>query len=187
MQDAFETYLAMEAASWKGARGTALLCDEHDATFARRLISDLAAGEDASVALLQVDGRAVAAQVLLYCGTTAYTWKTAFDADFSKFSPGALLVDRMTEQLLAGPDIQAINSCADENSFMGQLWAGRRDMVDMLFDIGPGKSLGYRIEAGRLLAYERLRALRNRWRQPAFAAAARKTCVDGYVVTRKTR
>ena len=34
---------------------------------------------------------------------------------------------------------------------MGQLWAGRRNMVDMLFDIGPGKSLGYRIEAGRLL------------------------------------
>jgi hypothetical protein len=38
-------------------------------------------------------------------------------------------------------------------------------MVDMLFDIGPGKSLGYRIEAGRLLGYERLRKLRNRLRQ----------------------
>ena len=48
---------------------------------------------------------------------------------------------------------------------MGQLWAGRRAMVDMLFDIGPGKSLGYRIEAGRLLGYERLRKLRNRVRQ----------------------
>ena len=69
VQDAFETYLAMEAASWKGSRGTALLCDEEDATFARRLISDLAAGENASVALLRVDGRAIAAQVLLYCGT----------------------------------------------------------------------------------------------------------------------
>ena len=46
----------MEAASWKGSRGTALLCDEEDATFARRLISDLAAGGNASVALLRVDG-----------------------------------------------------------------------------------------------------------------------------------
>ena len=36
MRGAFETYLAMEAASWKGARGTALLCDEEDAAFARR-------------------------------------------------------------------------------------------------------------------------------------------------------
>ena len=100
----------------------------------------------------------------MYCGATAYTWKTAFDAGFSKYSPGALLVDRVTDELFAGPDIQAINSCAVEDSFMGQLWAGRRNMVDMLFDIGPGKSLGYRVEAGRQFAYQRLRSLRNRLR-----------------------
>ena len=59
----------MKSASWKGARGTALLCDEEDATFVRRLIGDLAAQGNASVALLRVDGRPIAAQVLLYCGT----------------------------------------------------------------------------------------------------------------------
>ncbi len=164
VEPAFETFLAMEKASWKGEQGTALLSDSNDAAFVRRLLHDLAARRDASVALLRVDGEAIAAQVLMYCGSTAYTWKTAFDAKFSKYSPGALLVDRVTDELFAGPDIQAINSCAAEDSFMGQLWAGRRDMVDMLFDIGPGKSLGYRIEAGRLLGYERLRKLRNRFR-----------------------
>jgi len=165
VEQAFETFLAMEKASWKGEQGTALLSDSHDAAFVRRLLHDLAARCDASVALLRVDGEAIAAQVLMYCGSTAYTWKTAFDAKFSKYSPGALLVDRITEELFAGPDIQAINSCAAEDSFMGQLWAGRRDMVDMLIGIGPGKSLGYRIEAGRLLGYERLRKLRNRFRR----------------------
>ena len=70
----------------------------------------------------------------MYGGTTAYTWKTAFDAGFGKYSPGALLVDRITEELFAGPDIVAINSCAAEASFMGQLWAGRRAMVDMLLE-----------------------------------------------------
>ena len=99
MREAFETYLAMEAESWKGARGTALLCDEEDATFVRRLIGDLAAQGNASVALLRVDGRPIAAQVLLYCGTTAYTWKTAFDSEFGKYSPGALLIEKMTERL----------------------------------------------------------------------------------------
>ena len=164
VEQAFETFLVMEKASWKGEQGTALLSDPHDAAFVRRLLHNLAARGDASVALLRVDGVAIAAQVLMYCGATAYTWKTAFDAKFSKYSPGALLVDRVTEELFAGPDIQAINSCAAEDSFMGQLWAGRRDMVDMLIDIGPGKSLGYRIEAGRMLGYERLRKLRNRFR-----------------------
>ena len=161
---AFETFLAMEKASWKGEQGTAILSDPRDAAFVRQLLQNLAARRDASVALLRVDGEAIAAQVLMYCGDTAYTWKTAFDAGFSKYSPGALLVDRVTDELFAGPDIQAINSCAVEDSFMGQLWAGRRNMVDMLFDIGPGKSLGYRVEVGRQFAYQRQRSLRNRLR-----------------------
>ena len=163
VQNAFETYLAMEAASWKGSRGTALLCDEEDATFTRRLIADLAAGGNASVALLKVDGRAIAAQVLLYCGTMAYTWKTAFDAEFAKFSPGALLVDKMTEQLFA-EGVEAIESCSPEGGFMNQIWDGRRMSVDMLADVGVGKSLGFRAVVASERGYAQLRGLRNRLR-----------------------
>jgi CelD/BcsL family acetyltransferase involved in cellulose biosynthesis len=142
-QDAFETYLAMEAASWKGSRGTALLCDELEAAFARRLISMLAAERSASVALLKVDGRAVAAQVLLYCGSMAYTWRTAFDSAFGKFSPGTLLVDKITERLFAAEGIEAIESCAPQGGFMKQIWGGRRATVDLLVDLGSRKSLGF--------------------------------------------
>ncbi len=162
--DAFETYLAMEAASWKGSRGTALLCDATDAAFARRLIADLAAEGNASAALLRVDGRAVAAQVLLYCGSTAYTWKTAFDADFSKYSPGALLVDKITDQLFAAEGIEAIDSCSTEGGFMNQLWDGRRATVDLLADVGAGKSLGFRAVVAGERGYLQLRGLRNRLR-----------------------
>lgn len=161
---AFESFLTLEKASWKGARGTALLSDPHDAAFVRRLFQNLAARGDASVALLRVNGEAISAQVLMYCGATAYTWKTAFDANYAKYSPGALLIDKITDELFAGSEIVAINSCAAEASFMGQLWAGRRSMVDMLLDIGPGKSLGYRVEAGRQLGVQRLRGLRDRFR-----------------------
>jgi CelD/BcsL family acetyltransferase involved in cellulose biosynthesis len=165
VEPAFETFLALERASWKGEEGTALLSDPRDAAFVRRLLQNLAAQGNASVALLRVNGEAVAAQVLMYCGTTAYTWKTAFDATYGKYSPGALLIDKITEELFAGSEIQAINSCAAEASFMAQLWAGRRTMVDMLVDIGPGKSLAYRLEAGRQLGYRYLRHWRDRFRQ----------------------
>jgi hypothetical protein len=84
-RQAFETFLALEQASWKGAQGTALLSDPLDAAFVRRLFGALAAERNASVALLRVDGEAIAAQVLMYCGSTAYTWKTAFDAKYSKY------------------------------------------------------------------------------------------------------
>jgi CelD/BcsL family acetyltransferase involved in cellulose biosynthesis len=176
---AFETFLALEKASWKGEQGTALLSDPSDAAFVRKLLQHLAARSGASVALLQVDGAAVAAQVLLYCGTTAYTWKTAFDAAYAKFSPGTLVIDRVTDQLFAGPDILAINSCAAEASFMAQLWAGRRRMVDLLVDVGPSKSPQYHMEAARQLGYERLRDLRDRIRRQMTASRAKKAGAGG--------
>ena len=171
---AFESFLALEKASWKGARGTALLSDPRDAAFVRRLFQDLAAQGNASVALLRVNGEAISAQVLMYGGATAYTWKTAFDANYGKYSPGALLIDKITDELFSGSDVQAINSCAIESSFMGQLWAGRRAMVDMLLDIGPGRSLGYRMEVGRQLGYQQLRSLRERLRHWRSAATPKK-------------
>jgi hypothetical protein len=162
---AFETFLALEAASWKGEQGTALLCDAADARFVRRLIGVLAARGQASVALLRVDGAAVAAQVLLYSGTQAYTWKTAFDAAYGKFSPGALLIDKVTETLLEAGPIAVIDSCSSAEGFMAQLWVGRRTMVDALIDVRSRNSLAFTVESARRQGVEQLREMRNRMRQ----------------------
>lgn len=166
---AFETFLTLEAASWKGARGTALLCDAADAAFVRQMVAALAESDNASVALLRVDGRAIAAQVLMYCGTAAYTWKTAFNPDYAKYSPGALLIDRITDELFASGGVVVIDSCSAEGSFMAQLWSGRRKMADLLLDVGPGSSPTFWLEAARQRGYLQLRKLRDRvrtWSMP---------------------
>src|SRR5260370_17191417 len=100
----FETFLALEKASWQGAQGTALLSEPADAAFVRNLLQHLAARQNASVALLRVNGEAVAAQVVVYCGAPAYTWETAFDANYAKYSPRTLLIYRAIDELLDGPD-----------------------------------------------------------------------------------
>lgn len=164
VEDAFETYLSLEAASWKGARGTALLCDEDDAAITRRLIAALAAERNASVALLKVDGRAVAAQVLLYFGSMAYAWKTAFDSNFGKYSPGTLLVDKVTEQLFAADGIEAIESCSPDGGFLNQMWDGRRATVDLLANLGPRNSLGFAVLVMGERSYARLRGIRRKLR-----------------------
>jgi CelD/BcsL family acetyltransferase involved in cellulose biosynthesis len=160
---AFEAFLALEAGSWKGEQGTALLSDPRDARFVRRLIADLAAEGAASVALLRLNGQPIAAQVVLYAGGRAYTWKTAYDAAQARFSPGALLIDRLTQQLFES-GIQAIDSCSAEGSFMAQLWTGRRVMIDALLDVRPQPSASFAFEHLRRRAYEALREARNRWR-----------------------
>ena len=171
---AYEQFLGLEKRSWKGAEGTAILCSERDTAFTRRLIGDLAAEGNASVALLRLDGRVIAAQVVMYCGPTAYTWKIAFDAEFAKYSPGAVLIDKLTEQLFATTDVQAIDSCSAEGSFMAQLWTGRKTMVDMVIDVGSTRSLVFALEAARQYGYERLRDLRDWLRATSLIPAKRR-------------
>jgi CelD/BcsL family acetyltransferase involved in cellulose biosynthesis len=160
---AFERFLELELRSWKGQNGTALLSDDEDAAFARRMIADLAAHRGASVALLRVDGKPIAAQVLLYSGSMAYTWKTAFDATFAKFSPGALLIDKVSDALFAG-GIAQIESCSSDGGFMENLWIGRRMTVDLLIDVGQEKSAGFAAIAMAERGYAWAREMRNRLR-----------------------
>jgi len=160
---AFEVFLAMEAKSWKGANGTALLSDEDDAEFTRHLIGNLGDHRAASVALLRVDGNPIAAQVLLYSGDMAYTWKIAFDNEYAKYSPGALLIDKLTDELFAA-GIRQIESCSIEGSFMANLWTGRRKTLDLLVDVGAQKSLGFTVAALGERGYAFARDMRDRLR-----------------------
>ncbi len=171
---AFEIFLKLESQSWKGDSGTALLSSERDAAFARRWIAALAAHGSASVALLSIDGKPIAAQVLLYSGTMAYTWKTAFDAAFAKFSPGALLIDKASDVLFAS-GTQTIESCSPAGSFMAQLWTGRRATVDMLVDVGARKSLTFMLAASGERTYAFARDLRDRARAVSWPLPKRKS------------
>ena len=164
VRDAFEAFLTMEQRSWKGANGTALLCDAGDAAFTRAFIAALAGEGSASVALLRLDGRAIAAQVVLYCGSMAYTWKTAYDADYERYSPGVLLVDQLSQALFASGAITAIESCSPDGGFMATLWSGRRRTVDLLVDLSGRRSLTFALLAMGVRGYASAKAARNRLR-----------------------
>lgn len=170
---AFEVFLQLEAESWKGDKGTSLLSKADDAAFARNWISALAGHGSASVALLRVNGKPIAAQVLLYSGNTAYTWKTAYNIAFSKFSPGALLIDKLTDALFA-EGITSIDSCSAPGSFMTQLWTGRRANVDMLIDVGARKSMSFHLAVLGERAYAFAREQRNRLRAMSWPLPKRK-------------
>jgi CelD/BcsL family acetyltransferase involved in cellulose biosynthesis len=167
-----EAFFALEAQSWKGEQGTALANREADARFARQMVGDMAANGDASVAQLLVDGKVIAAQVLLYGGTTAFTWKIAYDQEWSRYSPGTLLVDKLTETLLAD-EIESIDSCALDTGFMGRLWEGRKETVDLLVCARPQADFAFRIARAYHWAYQMLRQGRDQWRQRGAKPAKR--------------
>lgn len=186
---AFEAFLAMEANGWKGGKGTALLSLTGHADFGRRLVAGLAAAGNASVALLTLDGRPVAAQVLLYCGKTAYTWKTSYDPAFARYSPGTLLVDRIATDLLDSGTAEVIDSCSLGEGFMAQLWTARKPMVDLVICARPARTLSFRVVSGYLRLREELKRLRKRVRtqtpRPAVTQPA-KPAAEAFPAGRET-
>ncbi len=156
---AFEEYLALEAAGWKGRRGSAILCDPAETGFVRDMIVDLARRGDASIHALYLDGKPVSMQIVLRAGPVAFTWKTAYDEAMHDFSPGMLLLEDYTKAFLADASIAQVDSCAfDESSFM-VAWSERQVIAQVWLDARRGRSWRLFLLSRLQKAYLNLRAV----------------------------
>ena len=166
---AIEDFLALEAASWKAARGTALATDPNRAAFAREMLHGFASRGQMRIARLSLDQRTIAAASVLQSGSRAYYWKTAYDPAFSEFSPGVQLTLAMSRSLEADPSLTLVDSCAEPNHPMiDRLWTARINLADYVLATRPGASLALplALSARRTKAFarERLKRFVNGWR-----------------------
>ncbi len=124
-----DSFLALEASGWKGRAGSALALDPASAAFFRDAF--LAAHEVGrlEVLALRLDGRPLAMLVNLIAPPGAFSFKTAIDEEFARFSPGVLLqIENL--RLLTRDGIDWTDSCAVENhSMINTLWSERRSIV----------------------------------------------------------
>ena len=144
-------FLALEAAGWKGEAGSALACaPETRGLFAESLTGAAAAGKLERLAL-RLDGRAIAMLVNFITPPGAYSYKTAFDEAYARFSPGMLLqLENLA--LLERPGVQWADSCAVEgHPMIERLWRDKRRMVSRNIAIG---GMARRAAFRLLMAYE---------------------------------
>lgn len=171
-----ETFFALEASGWKArrsARGQAILCTPSVASFFKLALLDLAARRRAWITALRVDGRAVAMQVTVRSGNTAFTWKTAYDERLRACAPGLLLHQEVTGQLIADASLDQADSCNQHDTgYMAEFWSGRRAVSDLIVDLREGGTAVYTLICGaetlrrRLLALARsVRSLLRSWRR----------------------
>jgi CelD/BcsL family acetyltransferase involved in cellulose biosynthesis len=169
VSQAFEDFLALEAAGWKGRRGSALLCHPDEAAFARAMMETLAKRGHAWVHGLALDSRPVSMQVVLRAGAVAFTWKTAYDEAMHDVSPGMLLLEDYTAAFLADDTITRVDSCAyDETGFMSS-WSERETVAQVWIATRPGQSLRFFLLAHLQKTYLATRAkakeMHLRWRR----------------------
>ena len=137
-----EAYLALEARGWKGAAGSAL----GTAAGTRAFFLEALAGAEAAGRLdmirMDLDGRAIAMLVNLLAPPGGFAFKTAFDEDHARFSPGVLLQIANLD-LLERPGLDWVDSCAVENhSMIDSLWAERQPIVRVTLPLAGARGLG---------------------------------------------
>jgi Acetyltransferase (GNAT) domain len=124
--------LDLEAAGWKGKRGTALKADP-DLHFAfRAAMINLAAAGKLRFWRLTLDGKPIAALYAIVEGDQAWLGKIAYDEEFAKYSPGVLIIFSATESFFAEKTIRRVDSSAIPNHPMiDRIWRDRIDMADV--------------------------------------------------------
>jgi len=124
--DAYDEFMELERAGWKGAEGTALACDPAHAAFFREMCERFAARGRLQLLALAGEQSTVAMMCNLIAGDVTFGFKIAFDERFGKLSPGMQLQSAQIERFHHGP-CSWIDSCTDpENAEMKRVWPDRR-------------------------------------------------------------
>ena len=137
---ALEQFLTLEAAGWKGRRGTAMGSNQSG----RRYLEALAgtAGQNGGLQVVRValDGKPIAMALLLSSGRRAFLWKIAYDEMLAAYSPGVLLILELTRKILNEKLFDMVDSCAIANHPMiDRIWRERVAIEDLV--ITPSRTL----------------------------------------------
>lgn len=136
LTDWAQDFLDLEHRGWKGANGSSLASDTATATLFRQSLAGAAALGKLERLSLCLDGRPIAMLANFLTAPGSFSFKTAFDEAFARFSPGVLL-QRENLALLSRPDIQWCDSCAaPDHPMIDSLWTERRPIGRISVAIG---------------------------------------------------
>lgn len=153
-----EEFLTLEDSGWKGRRRTAMVSDRYRAAFAREAINSLAETDSVRIHTIMLNGEAIASMVVLITSGEACTWKTAYDESYARFSPGKLLMDRLTEWHLDDMNIRRTDSCATpDHPIMSRFWTERATMGTLVIGLAQNRDRDVRQVAAQLHIYRNTR------------------------------
>lgn len=127
-----QDFLELERSGWKGKRGTALAERANERAFFESMCRSAYDAGKFHAAQITLDGAPIAMLASFVSGRGAYSFKIAFNEDFARFSPGALLMMRVIDAFNQDTRIDWVDSCAIPNHPMiDHIWAERRQMREV--------------------------------------------------------
>lgn len=125
---ALQRYFELESKGWKGRSGTAAVQDDAAAGLHSDFARDMAANGSLIVYELCLDEKTIAMSINIRLDDHVYHWKTSYDENYSRYSPGNLLFRRLLEDCAAA-GVSEIDFMCPSLPYK-QVWAtGSRDHV----------------------------------------------------------
>lgn len=123
-----EDFLTLENAGWKGENGSSLASNNDTKSFYWDAMRAAHAKQQLHLSSMRLNGQPLAMLISLIDNKTGFSFKTAFDEDYARYSPGVLLqLENLT--LLDKHGLNFIDSCAVENHPMiDKIWSERREI-----------------------------------------------------------
>lgn len=139
-----DAFLALEQSGWKGRQGSALNCAENTRAFFHEAAAGAFDAGKLDLLRLDLDGKPIAMLVNFLSAPGSFSFKIAFDEDYSRFSPG-VLIQLENLALLERDDIAWMDSCAvEDHPMINSLWGERRALVRVSVPLA-GRRLLFRI------------------------------------------
>jgi CelD/BcsL family acetyltransferase involved in cellulose biosynthesis len=161
---ALEDFFGLEASGWKGRAGTAAAQHEDFRRFMRTAMHALAADGKVAIDRILLDGRTIAATIILYSGRCAWFWKIAYDEEFARFSPGVMLSAVLTSELVEDAAIVHTDSCATaDHPMIDHLWRERLALANRLIAVRSSAPFSFvrRLEGVRSVAIAGAKSIRK--------------------------
>ena len=131
-----QKYFELEARSWKGRGGTAVACDPkvvklHD-DFARAV----AAKNALFIYELKLDGKTIGMSVNIMFDRKTIFWKTSYDEEYKRFSPGNLLIKEFLADAIRN-DSSELDMLSPATDYK-KVWASGEHEHAALYVFQPG-------------------------------------------------
>lgn len=133
VEDWLNRFLKLEAGGWKGKRGTALKADADQRAYFEKLCRGATLQGKLHCTEITLDGKPLAMLSSFRAGDGIYTFKIAFDEEYWRYSPGALLMLKLIGEVLGDARMVWADSCAiPGHPMIDHIWAERREMRSVL-------------------------------------------------------
>ena len=138
IDDWVDAFLALEERGWKGEAGSAIAADPRTKEVFRKALESAAALGRLERLTLTCDDAPIAMLATFLTPPGSFAFKTTFDEDFARYSPGLQLqVENLA--LLEDENIRWCDSCAvPGHSMIERIWSERRKIAYYTIPVGHG-------------------------------------------------